>query len=73
MSQALDLSKEFFGCPVEEKLKSRPGSGAPLLAGYSRQPQHSLDKNEYLLMFPLDSNFNVYPQNPPQFRNVLSV
>ncbi|XP_062116494.1 flavonol synthase/flavanone 3-hydroxylase-like [Humulus lupulus] len=71
MGQALDLSKEYFGYTDEEKLKSSPGSGAPLPAGYSKQPQHSLDKNEYFLMFPPHTDFNVYPPNPPHFRKVL--
>ncbi|XP_015883511.3 flavonol synthase/flavanone 3-hydroxylase [Ziziphus jujuba] len=71
MMQALELSKTFFEYPDDEKLKASPGSSAPLPAGYSRQPEHSPDKNEYLLMFPPDSNFNIYPQNPPEFRGVL--
>lgn len=70
MSQALHLSKTFFEYPDEEKLKSSPGSEAPLPAGYSRQPKHSQDKNEYFLLFPPESNFNVYPKNPPEFRYV---
>ncbi|GMY15642.1 flavonol synthase/flavanone 3-hydroxylase-like [Fagus crenata] len=71
MSRALHLSKTFFEYPDEEKLKSSPGSEAPLPAGYSKQPKHSLDKNEYLLLFPPKSSFNVYPQNPPEFKEVL--
>ncbi|KAF8408089.1 hypothetical protein HHK36_007230 [Tetracentron sinense] len=71
MTRALELSKTFFEYPIEEKLKSSPGSGAPLPAGYNRQPEHSADKNEYLLVFPPGSSFNVYPNNPPQFREVL--
>ncbi|KAL4633718.1 hypothetical protein ACB092_04G142000 [Castanea dentata] len=70
MSQALHLSKTFFEYPDEEKLKSSPGSEAPLPAGYSRQPKHSQNKNEYLLLFPPQSNFNVYLKNPPEFREV---
>ncbi|KAJ0049350.1 hypothetical protein Pint_15215 [Pistacia integerrima] len=71
LCRALELSKTFFGYSDEEKLKSSPGSGAPLPAGYSRQPLHSPDKNEYLLMFPPSSTFNVYPENPPEFKEVL--
>ncbi|XAR50063.1 Flavonol synthase [Bertholletia excelsa] len=71
MNQALELSKTFFSQPSEEKLKSSPGSEAPLPAGYSKQPDHSPDKNEYLLMFPPGSTFNVLPTNPPKFREVL--
>lgn len=71
MNKALQLSKTFFQYPPEEKLKSSPGSGAPLPAGYSKQPDHSPDKNEYLLVFPPGSSFNVYPENPPELRSVI--
>ncbi|KAF3437733.1 hypothetical protein FNV43_RR20489 [Rhamnella rubrinervis] len=71
MSKALELSKTFFDYSYEEKLKVTAGSAAPLPAGYNRQPEHSPDKNEYLLMFPPGSDFNVYPQNPPEFREIL--
>lgn len=72
MTRAIELSKTFFETlPIEEKLKCAPNSGAPLPAGYNRQPDQSPDKNEYLLMFPPGSNLNVYPQNPPHFREVL--
>lgn len=66
--QALHLSRTFFALPDEEKLKYGPGSAAPLPAGYSKQPPHSLDKNEYLLMFDPRSGFNVLPSDPPNFR-----
>jgi isopenicillin N synthase-like dioxygenase len=70
MTRAIELSKTFFETlPNEEKLKCVPNSGAPLPAGYNRQPDQSPDKNEYLLMFPPASNLNVYPQNPPHFRS----
>ncbi|PON57354.1 Oxoglutarate/iron-dependent dioxygenase [Parasponia andersonii] len=71
MNQALDMCKEFFEYPDEEKLKSGPRSGGLLPAGYNRQPPHSADKNEYLVVCSPNSNVNVYPQNPPQFRKVL--
>jgi isopenicillin N synthase-like dioxygenase len=71
MKKAIELSKTFFDYSDEEKNKISPSSNAPLPAGYSRQPLHSPDKNEYLLVFPPGSNFNVYPQNPPKFREVL--
>ncbi|XP_077250013.1 1-aminocyclopropane-1-carboxylate oxidase 1-like [Tasmannia lanceolata] len=78
MAQAIELSKTFFQYPLEEKLKSKPiaGSGAPLPAGYNRQPETSIDRNEYLLMFiPSNgsdfSTFNVYPPDPPEFSKVL--
>lgn len=68
MKRAIEQSKTFFDYPDEEKNKSSPSSNAPLPAGYNRQPHHSPDKNEYLLIFPPVSNFNVYPENPPHFR-----
>ncbi|KAL8123541.1 hypothetical protein AgCh_011495 [Apium graveolens] len=68
MNKAMQVSKTFFEFPDEEKLKSSPASGAPLPAGYNKQHEHSADRNEYLLMFPPASNFNVLPKNPPEFK-----
>ena len=68
LQQALELSRIFFEYPAEEKLKSSPASDAPLPAGYNTHPQHSPDKNEYLMMFPPGSSFNVFPDNPPEFK-----
>lgn len=68
INRALKLSKTFFDYPSEEKLKSSPQPGGPLPAGYSRQPERSADKNEFLLMLPPGSSHNVYPSNPPGFR-----
>lgn len=70
INRALKLSETFFAFADEEKLKYSPGLGAPLPAGYNKQPDHSADKNEYLLMFPPLSTFNVLPTNPPEFREV---
>ncbi|XP_054805983.1 1-aminocyclopropane-1-carboxylate oxidase-like isoform X2 [Prosopis cineraria] len=71
MERCLDLSRTFFNSSDEEKQKSSPRFDGPLPAGYSRQPSHSPDKNEYLLVFPPGSDFNVYPQNPPRFREAM--
>ncbi|CAK9138084.1 unnamed protein product [Ilex paraguariensis] len=71
MNRAMEVSKAFFTYPEEEKLKCCPGSGAPLPAGYSKQPEHSADKNEYVLMFPPGSSFNVFPTNPPEFQKIV--
>ncbi|XP_059444729.1 flavonol synthase/flavanone 3-hydroxylase-like [Corylus avellana] len=72
MSRALELSTTWFqNNPDEEKLMSRAPSCLPIPAGYGRQPEHSSDKNEYLMLLPPNSGFNVYPQNPPQFKEVL--
>ncbi|KAJ4824188.1 hypothetical protein Tsubulata_011925 [Turnera subulata] len=72
LTKAFEVSKTFFEYPDEEKRKSSANPEAPLPTGYSRQPEHSADKNEYFLMFPPSSHFNVYPPNPPQFREVLA-
>ncbi|KZV23322.1 hypothetical protein F511_02223 [Dorcoceras hygrometricum] len=62
MSRAMELSKKFFASGDDEKAKCRPsGSAAPLPVGYSKQPEISADKNEYLLMYPPHSGLNVLP------------
>lgn len=66
MARALELAKTFLEYPYEEKIKAKPREGAPLPAGYTKQPDHSADKNEYLLMFPPGSPFNVFPSDPHQ-------
>lgn len=68
ITRSLQLSTTFFALPDEEKLKYSPGSAAPLPAGYSKQPPHSPDKNEYLLVFHPQSGFNVFPAG---FRDVV--
>ncbi|XP_040379341.1 1-aminocyclopropane-1-carboxylate oxidase-like [Oryza brachyantha] len=72
-ARVLELSAVFFALPDEEKAKVRPveGSGAPLPAGYARQPAHSADKNEYLLVFDPQLGFNLYPDEPTGFREAL--
>ncbi|KAI7986432.1 Protein DMR6-LIKE OXYGENASE 2 [Camellia lanceoleosa] len=45
--------------------------GAPLSLGYTKQIEHLTDNNEYILMFTPESSFNVYPENPPEYREVL--
>ncbi|EOY21815.1 2-oxoglutarate and Fe(II)-dependent oxygenase superfamily protein, putative [Theobroma cacao] len=71
LQRALELSRIFLEYPAEEKLKSSSASDAPLPAGYNTRPQHSPDKNEYLLMLPPGSSFNVFPDNPSEFKEVL--
>ncbi|KAF6160025.1 hypothetical protein GIB67_033109 [Kingdonia uniflora] len=71
MVQTLDLLKTFFELPNAEKLKASPGEGAPFTpAGYTKQPDHSFNKNEYLAIYPPASSFNVYPDNPPELKEV---
>ncbi|KAH7550315.1 hypothetical protein JRO89_XS13G0170100 [Xanthoceras sorbifolium] len=65
-----DGKKKAMEYSDEEKLKSSPGSGAPLPVGYNKQPAYSPNKNEYMLMFPPSTSFNVYPKNPPEFKCV---
>lgn len=68
MQKALLGSNQFFGYPLDRKLEASPLPGAPMPAGYGRQPDHSPDKNEFFMMFPPDSTFNVFPSNPQGFR-----
>ncbi|GMQ10600.1 hypothetical protein CsSME_00053545 [Camellia sinensis var. sinensis] len=71
LARALELSQLFFDYPLEEKLKASPIPGAPLSLGYTKQIEHLTDNNEYILMFTPESSFNVYPENPPEYREVL--
>ncbi|CAI9112178.1 OLC1v1012584C1 [Oldenlandia corymbosa var. corymbosa] len=68
LNKAMEFSKTYFRFPDEEKLLCSPKSGAPLPAGYSKQPEISPDKNEYILMFPPHSGNNLLPGNPPGFK-----
>ncbi|PHT47534.1 hypothetical protein CQW23_11742 [Capsicum baccatum] len=71
MSRALKLSKSFFECPVEEKIKCSPLPGAPFPAGYNRKPNPSYEFSEYLVMLQPGSTFNVFPAKHPQLRQVM--
>ncbi|RCV35685.1 hypothetical protein SETIT_7G259600v2 [Setaria italica] len=73
LARALEQSAAFFALPDEEKARVRPAaaSKAPLPAGYGRQPAHSTDKNEYLVVFDPKLGFNVYPTEPAGFRETL--
>lgn len=73
MARALELSSAFFALPDDDKARARAaeGSEAPLPAGYARQPAHSADKNEYLLVFGPKLGFNVYPAEPSGFREAV--
>ncbi|CAN6241102.1 unnamed protein product [Urochloa humidicola] len=73
LARALELSAAFFALPDEEKAKVRraAGSKTPLPAGFERQPAHSTDKNEYLVLFDPKLGFNVYPTEPPGFRETV--
>ncbi|MCL7030572.1 hypothetical protein MKW94_030401 [Papaver nudicaule] len=67
MSQTLSLSKTFFNCPDEEKLKC---SLAPLPVGYNRQSSPFSGENEYLLFSPRFGFDGIYPNTPAGFREV---
>lgn len=69
-SKALQLSKTFFQYPPEEKLKLSPAGSCDceLPIGYNIQPDHSVDKNEYFLVFQPGSSLNKYPENLPELR-----
>ncbi|XP_061360885.1 flavonol synthase/flavanone 3-hydroxylase-like [Gastrolobium bilobum] len=72
MKRSIELSKTFFDYPHEEKSKSSPSSNAPPLpAGYNREPMHLAERKEYLVVCPPASCLNVYPENPPEFKEVL--
>lgn len=71
LQEALKLSTTFFQYPDEIKLQYGPKPGAPLLSGFNKPKKNCPDTNEYVLVFPPGSKFNVYPQQPPQFKEVL--
>lgn len=71
MNRAMDLSRAFFSLAEYEKAKIRPKKDAPVPAGYLKQPPHSADKNESLMMMPPGNPFNVLPFNPPGFREAM--
>ncbi|CAH1419796.1 unnamed protein product [Lactuca virosa] len=73
MNQAMELSKAFFRYLDEVKRECSSSPDSPLPAGYNKQPDHSPDKNEYLLMFPPESPFDVLPTNPPNFSQTTSL
>ena len=71
MARALKLSAAFFALPDDEKARARQAEGtvAPVPAGYTRQPAHSADKREYVLVFDPKLGFNEYPTEPAGFRS----
>ncbi|KAK3039332.1 LOW QUALITY PROTEIN: hypothetical protein RJ639_028732 [Escallonia herrerae] len=69
MNGALELSKTFMECPIEEKLKSSPTSTL-LPAGYGGM-ESFFGKNEWLMMFQPGSSCNVFPSNLPELRKTL--
>ncbi|CAI9098476.1 OLC1v1035127C1 [Oldenlandia corymbosa var. corymbosa] len=71
LNKTMELSKIYFTFPDEEKLKCSPKAGALLPAGYSKQPEVSPNKNEYLVMFSADTGHNLLPTNPPEFKESL--
>ncbi|KAF9591049.1 hypothetical protein IFM89_001259, partial [Coptis chinensis] len=72
MTRALELFKEFFEYPLEEKLKCRSSdrSHLPLPGGFDRPPEQSANKNEYFTIFHPESGSNLYPNDLPEFREV---
>ncbi|KAK1685827.1 hypothetical protein QYE76_046675 [Lolium multiflorum] len=74
MARALELQALFFALPDEEKAKVRPAEGTtspPFPAGHARQPTHSVDKNELLLVLHPKLWLNLYPAEPAGFREAL--
>ncbi|KAK4374561.1 hypothetical protein RND71_005238 [Anisodus tanguticus] len=70
-SQAIKLSKAFFESPNEANLKCCPLPNAPVPAGYNKKPNPSYGFNEYLIMLPHGSDFNIFPADPPLFQEVM--
>uniref|UniRef100_A0ACD5UUD4 Uncharacterized protein n=1 Tax=Avena sativa TaxID=4498 RepID=A0ACD5UUD4_AVESA len=68
MARALELEALFFALPDEEKAKVRPAEGTPFPSGHARQPAHSVDKNELLLVLHPKLWLNLYPEEPAGFR-----
>ncbi|OIT05013.1 PREDICTED: flavonol synthase/flavanone 3-hydroxylase-like [Nicotiana attenuata] len=71
LTRTMDLYKTFFACSDEDKLLVSPKSGSSIPAGYLKSPQNSAEKNEHFVFLPSSSGFNVYPNNPPHFKQVL--
>ncbi|WOG95176.1 hypothetical protein DCAR_0414479 [Daucus carota subsp. sativus] len=69
LNRSLELAKTFYGYPDEEKMKRGPG--APPKGGFTKNPQHLPDRNEFMYIFEPGSPKNVIPENPPQFKEVL--
>lgn len=69
INQTMELCKEFFHLPYEDKLKvytdHQPDAPLPLPLGYHK---HKGDKNEYLCMSSPGTTTNVYPTNPPNIQ-----
>ncbi|KAJ7570563.1 hypothetical protein O6H91_01G125900 [Diphasiastrum complanatum] len=85
LEKALKVSEDFFGLPVEEKLKVKPAPGStPYPAGFNNEnrTQGIHDRKELLYFFLDDSStdvsqqrysmYNVWPENPPHFRSVIN-
>lgn len=66
LNRSLELAKTFYGYPDEEKMKRGPG--APPKGGFTKNPQHLPDRNEFMYIFEPGSPKNVIPENPPQFK-----
>ncbi|KAJ7559126.1 hypothetical protein O6H91_04G071200 [Diphasiastrum complanatum] len=84
LEKALKVSEEFFGLPLEEKLKVKPTPGStPYPAGFNNENRsQGMRDDKELLYFFLDesstdvsqrrySMYNVWPENPPHFRLVI--
>ncbi|KAK2965916.1 hypothetical protein RJ640_005332 [Escallonia rubra] len=68
LSRAMDTSKTFFAYPAEEKHKISPDPVALFPAGYN----YSRDKlKEDFFMCSPTTTYNVFPSDPPEFRNVM--
>ncbi|KAK4354204.1 hypothetical protein RND71_026398 [Anisodus tanguticus] len=71
INQAMELCKQLFQLPYEDKLKFHTEQSdvpLPLPHGYRK---HKDDKNEYLFMCPPGTTANVFPTNPPNIRPIM--
>ncbi|KAG5602323.1 hypothetical protein H5410_033693 [Solanum commersonii] len=62
------ISRACCESPTEAKLKCSPLPNVPVPAGYNKKPNPSYEFSEFLIMLPPGSDFNIFPDNPPQFR-----
>ncbi|CAN4106564.1 unnamed protein product [Withania somnifera] len=68
INQTMELCKEFFHLPYEDKLKfytDKSDVPLPLPHGYRK---HKADKNEYLCMSSPGNTANVFPTYPPNIQ-----
>lgn len=66
INSSWELTKQFFDCPIDEKLECKPVSTI-LPAGYGKM-HGSFGCNEWLMVCQPDLGFNVFPSSVPHIR-----